>query len=346
MGDLKRNVRLLDLLTVLRGTRYRTVAELARHFDVSERTIFRDLADLSLPYPVETNPSGPGYRLPPGADLPAMRLTTEEAVLLRAMLSAPLVNRHGSRVARLAGSLRRKLARALAAFEETPAALRLAGVDRSGPNAEAALSALAEAIRLGRAVEIVYESLSGRDQRPIRRGLEPWEVFHRRDAWYVVGHCRVHREPRIFRLDRIAAVGMLDETVERPRDFELETFLEGSWEVFHGRQRHEVVLEFAPALSPLVRNARHHEGERTRLLPSGALEYRVTLSALDEVARWIAGFGGAVRVVAPEELRRRVVELARQLLAAHGEAARSAARARSDESAPRAARGGRVRSAG
>jgi len=121
----------------------------------------------------------------------------------------------------------------------------------------------------------------------------------------VVGHCRVHREPRIFRLDRIAAVGMLDETVERPRDFELETFLEGSWEVFHGRQRHEVVLEFAPALSPLVRNARHHEGERTRLLPSGALEYRVTLSALDEVARWIAGFGGAVRVVAPEELRRR-----------------------------------------
>jgi predicted DNA-binding transcriptional regulator YafY len=340
MKELKRNLRLLEILTVLRSPRYRTVDELARRFRVSERTIFRDLADLALPYPVESNPAGSGYRLPPDAPLPAMQLTSEEALLLRAMLNSPLVTRQGSAVARLARSLRRKLGRSLAAFEETPAALRLAGVDRSGPRAETALAALTEAIRRGRAVEIVYESLSGRDQRPQRRGLEPWEVFHRGDAWYVVGYCRVHREPRIFRLDRISAVGMLEERAAPPPDFDLETFLAGAWEVFSGRRRHEVVLEFAPALAPLVRNARHHEGEEMRLLPGGALEYRVTLSALDEVARWVVGFGGAVRVVGPEELRRHVVELARQLLDVHGEAARPSGRSRRRK-AERAAAGSR-----
>lgn len=346
MADLKRNVRLIEMLAWLRGIQFRTVAALAERFGVSERTVFRDLEDLEARYPLERNPEGSGYRMPRDAFLPAIALEIEEAALLRAVIGAPLLNRRGSAVARVARALEGKLARALTAFEETPVALRLAAVDRSGPQAEEILPALAEAIRRGRAVDIVYESLSGRDQRPTHRGLEPWEVFHRGGAWYVVGLCRVHREPRIFRLDRISAIGLLDQPAARPQDFDLEGFLGGAWEVFFGRQRHEVVLEFAPALAPLVRNARHHEGETLRALPSGAHEYRVTLNALDEIARWVVGFGGAVRVVAPEELRRRVVHMARQLLDIHGEAVRPAVGARVAEPAAAPVRGRRVHRTG
>lgn len=45
----------------------------------------------------------------------------------------------------------------------------------------------------------------------------------------------------------------------------------------------------------------------------------MTLNSLDEIARWVAGFGGGAEVLAPEALRDRVVNLARRLLAAHGE---------------------------
>jgi len=318
MGDDKRSVRLLKLLCLLRGRKFRTVEELAGQFRTSERTIYRDLVDLELDWPLERGPEGRGVRLPPGAELPPVRLSVAETALLRAALDQPLLRRDRA-LAPIARSLAEKLERAVEALEETSAGLKIAPVDRSGPGAEQALAGLREAIAAGRAVEIVYESLSGRDRRPQPRGLDPWQVFHRGDAWYVVGFCRVHREARIFRLDRIRAVGMLGEPARAPEEgFDLEAFLEGSWAVFYGRGHHEIVLEFDAALRPLVANARHHEGESKRVRSDGTVEYRVTLNSLDEVARWLVGFGGGVRVVAPVELRRRVVALARATLQANG----------------------------
>jgi predicted DNA-binding transcriptional regulator YafY len=336
MGDDKRSLRLLKLLTCLRGKRFRSVEELARRFKVTARTVYRDLADLELDWPIERDEEGSGARLPPGAELPPIHLSVEETALLRTALEQPLLRRERA-LAPLARSLVEKLAVAVRALEETPTGLKLAPVDRSGPGAELALGGLGRAIEQGRAVEIVYESLSGRDRRARPRGLDPWQVFHRGDAWYVVGFCRVHREPRIFRLDRISAVGVLDERARPPEEgFDLEAFLEGSWAVFFGRGRHEVVLEFDAALAPLVANARHHAGESKRVRADGAVEYRVTLNALDEVARWVVGFGGGVRVAAPPELRSRVVALSRATLKANDADLRAPAPgARPEEPAPR-----------
>jgi predicted DNA-binding transcriptional regulator YafY len=335
MGDLKRSVRLMRLLSRLRGKRWRGVGELAAHFGVTARTIYRDLADLERSYPIERShgagaeeAEGAGYRLPPGAELPPVQLTVEETALLRALLDHPLLARDRT-LAKAARALEAKLSAAVAGLAETPAGLKLAPVDRSGPRAEEALAGLKAAIDAGRAVEVVYESLSGSDHRPLPRGLDPWKLFHRGDAWYVVGWCRVHREPRIFRLDRISAVGVLAEPARPPAPgFDLDDFLEGAWAVFYGSSSFDVVLVFEAALAPLVLHARHHAGETKRELADGRIEYRVTLSALDEVARWIVGFGGGVRVAGPEELRRKVLALARGTLEADaGPAAQPLARA-------------------
>ena len=329
MPDLKRTLRLLKTLSALKGARFHTVAQLAARFGISERTVFRDLSDLGRDWPLESNPDGSGYRLPPSAELPPLALTVEETALLRALLDQSVVTRDGE-LRRVARTLATKLAAAVASFDETPAGLKLATPDRSGPQAERARVGLRHAIENHRAVEIVYESLSGREQRPRPRRLDPWQLFHRGDAWYVVGFCRVHQEPRVFRLDRISKVTELAEPARRPDEvaagaegsgarepFDLDAFLADSWSVFTGRARHEVVVEFAAAVAPLVANARHHPGERQKKLPNGAIEYRVTLTSLEEIARWLLGFGGAAKVIDPPELRRRVVALARAALEAN-----------------------------
>ena len=347
MSDLKRTLRLLKMLGALHGARFHTVGQLAERFGVSERTVFRDLADLSRDWPLESNPEGSGYRLPPGASLPPLALTMDETALLRALLEQPIVGRDAA-LRRTARALSAKLAAALAAFDETPAGLRLATLDRSGPQAERAHVGLLRAIENRRAVEIVYESLSGRDQRARPRGLDPWQLFHRGDAWYVAGFCRTHREPRIFRLDRISKVVELPGAARRPEEvgaeeggtrgagepFDLDAFLADSWSVVTGRERHEVVVEFAAAVAPLVANARHHPGEATKRLPGGAVEYRVTLAALDELARWLLGFGGAAKVLAPPELRRRVLSLARATLEANGATTSAPLRTRPEDPLP------------
>jgi predicted DNA-binding transcriptional regulator YafY len=67
----------------------------------------------------------------------------------------------------------------------------------------------------------------------------------------------------------------------------------------------------------LIESARHHRSERLERLTGGTLEYRARVSHLDEIARWVVGFGGRCRVVEPEALRQRVIELAQGVVVAN-----------------------------
>lgn len=181
---------------------------------------------------------------------------------------------------------------------------------------------LAQGIREGREVRFHYQSLSSGDEK--WRSMDPYEVFHRGEAWYVVGRCHQNDEPRTFRLDRIARARLSDRRFQRPMDLRLERYVEDSWSVYRGADPQDVTIRFGAALAPLIENARHHKGERKRRLESGQLEYQARVNHLDEVARWILGFEGRARAVAPAALRERVAELAAAVLVEHRKPPRKA----------------------
>ena len=212
--------------------------------------------------------------------------------------------------------LEAKLDAATARLEEGAAALRLAPVDRSGPAAADALPQLTAAIRERRPVEIDYASLSSGTRR--WRAVEPWQVVQRGEAWYLVALDRTANEPRVFRLDRVAGVRGLPGRVTVPADFDVERFFAGSWRAFRGDGDHGVHLVFAARLAPLLVGARHADDEKVKVLRDGRVDYRVRVNALEELARWVAGFGGGVDVKAPAELAERVRAIARGTLATLG----------------------------
>ena len=75
----RRADRLFQIVQILRGRRVTTAALLAERLDVSERTIYRDIRDLSLSgVPIEGE-AGSGYRLMAGFDLPPLMLTHHES---------------------------------------------------------------------------------------------------------------------------------------------------------------------------------------------------------------------------------------------------------------------------
>lgn len=303
---MNRAGRLVELVTLLGGRRARTVEEIASHFGVSQRTTYRDLGLLEEVH-VPLVKDERGYKLMETATLRPLNLTAAEHAVLKVALANPHLTRQQP-LARALETLESKLDAATARLEESPRALQLAGLDRSGPNAEAALPRLREAIERRRAAELSYASLSG--GRTTRRRLDPWRLFQRAEAWYAVGRCHVHDEPRIFRLDRMTDVEVTAEPFAVPAGFDLDAFLEHAWQVFVGPDEHEVVLRFDKSLAPLIENAVHHPGETKRRLKDGTIEYRAVVSALDELARWIVGFGGQARVVAPAELTKLAHEIA------------------------------------
>ncbi len=318
---MSRASRLFDLVQLLGGHRRYTVADLAARFGVSERTMFRDLAvleELRVPIVHEDG----GYRLIEGATLRPLSLSPLEWSLLRLALDSRALRR-SSTLARRLEILGAKLD-ALHPDDDAGVAT-LAGLDRSGALAGSAFSGLETAMIRHRSADIDYVSLRSGKRR--WRRVDPWSLFHRAEAWYLLGWCHEAKEARTFRLDRVAAVRMREETFAAPEGFDLEEFLGHAWSLYRSEEPREMVIRFDAKLAPLVGNARHHEGERIERLPDGGLEYRVTLAHLEEIARWVVTFGGDAQAIAPPELVDRVAEIANGAAAAHERRSRKPARA-------------------
>jgi predicted DNA-binding transcriptional regulator YafY len=319
--------RLFALVQLLCGARYYRLDELTSSLETSARTVYRDLCDLEgRGLPIERVDGA--YRVAPAATIRPLPLTFDERALLSITLANPALDRHPAYAPSLA-RLRSKLS---AAYATAQPVARMAGPDRSGEVTNELAAALDEAIREQHSLSMLYTSLSGRQKR--WRGLDPWLMLYRCDAWYVVGRCHEHDEPRTFRLDRIAAVLSIGRSFTKPDDFEAGKWFADSWGVESGEPSREVVIVFDAAVAPLIEHARHHPSETMRRLDDGSIEYRLRVGPLEEIARWITGFGGAARAIAPGELLHRVQAIAAGAAAAHRTTTRAAAMTRRS-SAPR-----------
>ena len=309
---MSRPARLLDLVQLLAGRRALPLKEIAERFEISERTAYRDLSELSLRgIPVTRNDYG--YRLLDTAVIRPLALTAAERAVLKLLLNNPAA-RKAPDVVKALKLVEAKLDLATRQIEETPSALTLAGPERSGKLEAGLTSRLEEAIAGRQPISIHYRSLAGGLQA--WRGVDPYEIFHRENAWYLVGRCHLHDEPRTFRLDRISQLKPLTGAFRRP-DFDINAFLESTWAIYRGRTRHDIVIHFDASLAPLIEQGFHHPTEKVEKLGNGNLEYRVELSHLDEIARWVVSFAGQARAVQPPVLTLLVHDIASAALDAH-----------------------------
>jgi predicted DNA-binding transcriptional regulator YafY len=287
--------RLFALVRLLAGPKRRRMDDLVRELGASARSIYRDLADLEARGIAIERVDG-AYRLAAEIPLHPPPLVRDERLLLSILVANPVVSDQPHFRRALEG-LRAKLIAAHGAGGRPGGAL--AGPDRSGAVPEEIAGEIGNAIAERRSVSILYASLSGGSAR--WRGIDPWTLIHRCEAWYLIGRCHVHDEPRTFRLDRIKGVLPIGTTFDAP-PLDPDRWFANSWGVAASGAPREVVIVFDATLAPLIENARHHPNETKRRLEDGRIEYRARIGALDEIARWIVGFGGAAQAIAPPEL--------------------------------------------
>jgi predicted DNA-binding transcriptional regulator YafY len=206
---MRRAERLFQLVQLIRGRRLSTAAFLAQRLEVSERTVYRDVADLMAQgVPIEGE-AGVGYRMNTGFDLPPLMFTNEEAQALVASvrLAQPRLDAALGRHAE--GALSKILA-------VLPAAARAAAESLAvyappvGPD-EATRQRL-EAVRI--AAEARHKlALSYLDlkERRSERVVRPLGCFYWGSVWTVAAWCESRVGFRSFRVDRIEQLTVLDE---------------------------------------------------------------------------------------------------------------------------------------
>jgi proteasome accessory factor B len=318
-----RTERLVNLVICLLSTRrFLTAAQIAatvpgyehdpddqREHEAFQRKFERDkseLRDLGVPVEIGT-PSvfdtEPGYRIARREyALPDIHLEPEEAA---AVGIAARLWRHAG----LAAAASSGLTKLRAAGVEVDPTTTL-GVEPV-VTVDPAFEPLTSAVRARQVVTFGYRPPEN-DTTATRR-LQPWGVVCWRGRWYVVGHDLDRGAPRCFRLSRI--VGAVRRSgrpgaYEPPADLDLISYVARFWGPIE--RTHRATVRIRPGRAAGIRRW----AQDVRPGPEGD---RVTLhyADLDSFASWLVGYGADTIVLDPPELRDRVVELLRDIAAAH-----------------------------
>jgi predicted DNA-binding transcriptional regulator YafY len=198
---MRRADRLFEIVHHLRGRRLTTAAQLAQWLEVSERTIYRDIADLQTSGIPINGEAGVGYRLHPDFDLPPLMFNHNEIEAL--VIGARMVESWGGpTLAQGARSALSKIAAALPKDKRTTLeASRLFSPDFFiDPRMGTQMDVLRQAVDLHRYVQLEYRDVA---KTPSQRRIRPLGLFFWGKAWAVGAWCELRNDFRNFRLDRI-----------------------------------------------------------------------------------------------------------------------------------------------
>ncbi|MHA0035610.1 helix-turn-helix transcriptional regulator [Deinococcus sp. PESE-38] len=302
------SLRVLTVLELLQAREEVTGAELSRRLEVSPRTVQRYVARLQdLGIPVEGRRGvGGAYRLKPGFRLPPLMFTGEEALALALGLRAlqhlglsdllPAAEVAGAKLSRTLPPELRGTVAALEQVAQLSVSPWVASTDAR------LLTTLFQAAREGLRAELTYRSGAAQHTE---REVEVYRVVHVDGRWYAVGHCRLRGALRCFRLDRIEACRLREETFTPPTDFDALAFLQQQLPAAHPYEV-SVWLAAPPehlrgAVSVWHTDLRA-EGDGTRMT--------CQRENLHSFAAFLLGVGVDFRVDSPPELREVLLTLA------------------------------------
>lgn len=213
-SELSRLSRLVAILTQLQTKRLLTATELARRFAVSNRTIYRDIKALEeAGVPILTE-EGRGYQLMDDYRLPPVMFTEQEAnalitaeQLIQQNKDTSLVRDYSDAIQKIKAVLRTPVRDQVNLLAGRIKFYYNTQFDRTSDY----VSTLQQALTHFMVVDIVYHSLNGDTSARI---VEPFALLSTEEKWLLVAWCRLRGAYRLFRIDRIETLRVLQETFE------------------------------------------------------------------------------------------------------------------------------------
>ncbi len=284
--------RVTSILIYLQTKAVVTAGELATRFDVSERTIYRDLRSLEnagVPIGAEV---GVGYFLDKSYRLPPVVFTREEGASL--LFGAKMIEGRVDEATREDYMTALDKIRSVmesddqdylnvidgsTAVYQPKAAQTDAKRDTWLPECRASLSR-------SQVVIVHYESRSSEETKA--RELEPIGLYYYSDHWHLIAWCRLREDYRDFRLDRIKTLTLKPEQFVRRAHASLQEYLKRDL----SNELHEIVVTFSFESAKFVSEQRYPFGiVREREVEDG-IEMTFVTPSLDYIARWLLQFAG------------------------------------------------------
>lgn len=297
--DLKID-RLIGILSILLQKEKVTAPELAERFEVSRRTINRDIEDLcKAGIPVQTvQGAGGGISIMDGYSMDRTLLTSKDMqMILAGLRSLDSVSGSG-----YYGQLMEKLQIGSSKFLNGRDYIMIDLSSWYKDSLAPKLEVIQSAIENSNLLSFKYYAPSGESKRLI----EPYYLVFRWSGWYVWAWCRNREDYRLFKLNRMDDPEVVEQTFEK-RDVPMPDL--SNEKIFPGGIRvkahfaHEVkwrlVEEFGPGCFT--------EEEDGRLL------FMADYTDMDNLISWLLTFGSKVEVIEPDIVRDKISNIAEEV---------------------------------
>ncbi len=306
--------RLHDVIRILEARYGATVDELAEECEVTRRTIYRDLQAIEdAGYPLVSEAGEDGrvvHRFLSGfKQIPPVAFSLEELMTLyfcRGQLGFLQGTPFQDDLDSIFGRIRSVLPpRSVAHLERiaSAAAPKFLGV-RDYAERREQLVALRKAL--------LYQYRCRLSYTPPRRAtvdylFDPYTLLFHKDSLYLGGYAHNRQALRLFLVDRVAGVELLEERFEVPEDYRVELLTGQSFGLIDEGQ-FDLRLRFSSEVAHLIRERTWHPSQQLSELADGGLELCLTASGETELLAWIYSYLPHVEVLEPVHLRRKFTE--------------------------------------
>lgn len=313
--------RILYIDHLLRNGAYPSRPSIARHFEVSVKTIERDIDYMRdrLDAPVEYDARRRGYYYSsPGYYLPSVYLGEGEAMalFLTVQLGAgwrgtPFADSAHKAWAALEKALPDQIAISPDAFGR-----HVMVIDRSvGYHTEHWLALLNSAASRRKA-HVEYRA-PGYDQA-VSRVLHPYRLILHRGAWYVLAFDEFRNDVRVFALSRLQTVRSGDEAFPVDDGFDPQSYLDPEFGIFREDEWFTATLAADPGIAEMLAEHAPQRNKSVEPLPDGRIAISFTTNQHEELKHFVLQWGDNVEVTEPACLRDELAAVGEYYLARYG----------------------------
>ena len=304
--------RLVSIIVVLLRQERVQAKELADRFEVSVRTILRDVDAINMAgIPITTwQGSGGGIGIAEGFKIDRSVLTGDEmATVITALkgLAGGMPDDGRSRI------IVDKFMNAIAASNQPAITMKtnqlVIDITPWGGNGglDSKLDFFRKAIEGAFAVDMIYADGEGRKSQ---RKVYPYALLLKGQKWYLYAWCTARNDFRLFKLIRIRELEMLEEKFHR-QDVDLSSIpWESDWGSSVGRTMVEMV--FDPVMNGIVQD--WFAEDNIEYLPDGRIHAVISLPENNWMYGFILSFGPCVEVISPPHIRNGVASMAEEVV--------------------------------
>jgi len=294
--------RLSAILTHLQSKKIVTAAEIAERFEISIRTVYRDINALiegGVPIGAE---AGIGYFLEEGYKLPPVMFTTEEASSL--LIAGKLIQNFPDKITqkyfddalfKIKSVLKFHQKEHLEALSDN---IRIYQYDQNKEVKDYQfLHQLQTAVVEKNVLQIVY--IAGSSNEQTIRLIEPIGICYYLRDWHLIAWCRLRNDYRDFRLDRMKSVTTMQEPFSIPKHINIDEYFK-TYE--QNQQLIEVVIEVENDILQKIDGAKYWFGFLSQEKRETTTLMTFYNNDLQYIAQWLLSYGGKIKIISPQSL--------------------------------------------